>query len=249
MADASIGYEASDLFGLASFRFVPQSSGTSTPSSNFQVLGADGDVSCERDIFERTDYTQNYKYCGSEFFGAIQEAIAPFGSVQNSKYVDSVTINMTASDYVSVDISGHNHDTNAHDIMANLYNAVDFLPYQPGESLNGWDGFGVPDFGITLGDDCSPASATVTISGTHTDEIAEDGQHLVGTTTNVQCSLSMEFNGIPTSNTVAAIQADLRANTDGMLDVIVDSIDSQDSNSAHDSFSFEAHASVQRISE
>lgn len=156
-----------------------------------------------------------------------------------------LTINMNAGDYCSVEVAYHNHEINPHILGDTSWADVsDFLPHEVGEAFEGWDGFGVPDFGITNGADSSPASATATFSMNHVEQIDEQGNHLVGTNITPRCELSMEFGGIPTSNTIALLNADYAANTNAMLGAITDSVDFNDSNSDFDSFSLVAHANA-----
>lgn len=250
MADASVDLQASNPFALhANFK---NQTATSLAASvtNFQVMDEYGNVSCESNIQDIETSTCSAQYCGSDFVADLGTFLTTFGDVQNGICVTGLTISMTASDYCTIDVEGHNHSANAHAsaIVTGRADVSDFLPHEVTEAFVTWDGFGVPDFGVTVGSDASPSSATVTFSMTHVDQIAEDGTHLVGKNITPRCELSMEFSGIPTvstgvvSTTLAAIKADLETNTNTMLDPLVDSVDWSDSNSEFDSFAFTAHA-------
>lgn len=249
MADATIDLQASNLFSLGA-EFKTQSSGTNTATTNVLVQDETGNVSCETNIQDIINYSQSAQYCASgtaDFVGDLGTFLTQFGNVQNSKVVTGLTINMTAGEYCSIDIEGHNH-INAHTAGLDLGYAdvSDFLPHELTESFYQWDGFGVPDFRIvTTSGGASPVSATVTFAMNHVDQIDEEGQHLVGKNITPRCELSMEFSGI-IDNTdlsgVTSIEGDLRANTNAMLTPYADSKDSNDSNSDFDSFSFTAHA-------
>jgi len=243
MADASIDLQASNIFSLSA-NFKTSSSGTNEVSNNVIVMDELGNVSCERNIFDITNYSQSAGYCGSDFVGDFGTFLTQFGDVQGSKIVTGVTINMTAGEYCTVDIEGHNHDENAHAAGLNIGYAdvSDFLPHEIGEAFVAWNGFGVPDFGITTGDNASPASATATFAMQHQDQIDSDGKHLVGKNITPRCELSIDFSGIPTSNTATLLDADYAANTNNMLGAITDSVDTNDSNSEFDSFATVAHA-------
>jgi len=67
---------------------------------------------------------------------------------------------------------------------------------------------------------------------------------LVGKNLTPRAELSMDFVGIPTSNTAALLEADFDGNTNKMLVPLVDSEDSSDSNSDFDTFAFTAHANT-----
>lgn len=249
MADASINLQASNLFGLGA-EFKTQSSGTSEQSTNVSVLDELGNVACQTNILDITNYTQTAQYCGAtvDFVADLGTFLTQFGNVQNSKVVTGLTINMTAGEYCTIDIEGHNHAANAHTAGLTLGYAdvSNFLPHEVGESFVTWDGFGVPDFNVDVSaGDASPISATVTFSMTHVDQVAALGQHLVGKNITPRCELTMEFSGVPAAaDTIAEIQADLRGNTNSMLTAYVDSLDKNDANSDFDSMSFTAHANT-----
>jgi hypothetical protein len=243
MADATIDLEATDLFALHA-NFKTQSSGESTPSTNVQVLDELGNVSCQKNIIDMTSYNQSAQYCGSDFLADIGAVLTEFGNVSDSKLVTGVTINMSAGEYCTIDIEGHNHSANAHaaGLTVGYADVSDFLPHDVGEAFATWEGHVVPDFGITVGDDARPSSATVTFSMIHIDVNGESGTHLTGKNITPRCELSMDFEGIPTSSTAAALETDFGGNTNDMLVPLVDSIDKSDSNSAFDTFAFAAHA-------
>lgn len=244
MADATIDLQATDIFNVNA-NFKIQSSTTSEPTTNPQNLDELGNVSCERTIEDITNYSQTMSYCGTDFVGDVLSVgggfLTGFGYIWDNKLLTGVTINMTAGEYCSVDLEGHQHAVNSHTTPRVYADFGTALPADIGEAFENWDGFGVPDFGITVGNDASPASATVTLSLNHVDQMKEDGTHLVGAITTPRCELSMDFSGVPTSQTIAAIQSDLRANAGVWSGAYVDSIDSGDSNSDFDTFSFVAH--------
>lgn len=243
MADASIDLQASNLFGLSA-NFNTQSSNTTVGTQNVATNDESGNVACQQNITQQTDYTQTATYCGADFITDIGTFLTQFGNFQTVGVVTQLTINMTAGDYASVEITGHNHEVNPHvaGLSLGYADVSDFLPHEVGEAFEAWDGFGVPDFGLTVGTDASPSSATVTFSMNHVDTEDEGGDHLVGKNITPRCELSADFEGIPTSTTDTAIETDLRANTNAMLTPYVDSTDTNDSNSEFDTFSYSAHA-------
>lgn len=247
MADAGIDIQASNLFSLSA-NFKTQSSTTGDVITAITVQDELGNVSCEANINDIINYTQTASYCGADFVGDLGTFLTEFGNVQGSKCVTGITINMTASEYCTIDIEGHNHLINPHEDSLDLgYADVSgFLPNAVSESFAGWDGFGVPDFGITVGSDASPVGATVTFSMNHIDQMAEDGDHLVGKNITPRCELSMDFSGVPTSNTDVLLETDFVTNNVSPFMYIpkVDSTDTSDSNSDFDSFAFVAHANT-----
>lgn len=246
MAEAVIDLQASNLFGLNA-NFKTQSSSTSEPRANAYALDESGNVSCQRNITDILNYSQTASYCGSDFVGDLGTFLTQFGDVQNSKLVTGISISMNAGQYATITVDGHNHAgarAHAAGLSVGYADVSDFLPHEATESFVAWNGFGVPDFGMSLGDDASPISATVNFSMNHIDQTGEDGTHLVGKNITPRCELTMEFSGIPTSTSVGLIETDLRANTNAMLTPYVDSIDSNDSNSSFDSFAFTCHANT-----
>lgn len=243
MADATIPIEATNIFGLNS-NFKTISSGTTKESNNISVQDEFGNVSCEQNIEDITSYSQSASYCGTEFITDLGTFLTQFGDVQSSKIVTGLTINMSASEYVTIDIEGHNHDENAHaaGLDVGYTDMSDFLPHETGEAFDGWNGFGVPDFGISVGDNASPSTATVTLAMNHVDQMDEQGDHLVGKNITPRAELSIDFSGIPTSNTITLLNADFAANTNAMLGAIADNHDTNDNNNEFDSFSATAHA-------
>ena len=253
MADASIDLQATNLFGLSA-NFNTQSSTTTVGTQNVATNDESGNVACQQNITEQTDYTQTATYCGTDFITDIGTFLTEFGNVQNSLgVITQLTINMTAGDYATIEITGHNHEINPHvaGLDIGYADVSDFLPHwegvsppTTGESFYQWDGFGVPDFGVDTGANSSPSSATVTFSMNHVDTEDEGGDHLVGKNITPRCELTLDFEGIPTSNTASEIELDMRGNSEDMLMVYVDSTDTNDSNSEFDTFSCAAHANT-----
>jgi hypothetical protein len=243
MADAVIDLVASNLFGLNA-AFKTQSSSTGKKTVNASNRDEVGNVSCQRNVGEQTDYTQSAVYCGADFIGNLGTLLTQFGNVQNSKIVTGLTVNMTAGQYATVEVTGHNHTENAHaaGLSIGYADVSDFLPHETGEAFKNWDGFGVPDFGVTTGANATPSSASVSFSMNHIDTDDENGDHFTGKNITPRCELKMDFEGIPTSNTAALLEADFGALTNDLLSAIVDTIDFSDANSAFDTFSFSAHA-------
>ena len=262
MADASVDIQATNTFDVGA-NFKAQAGGDDEPSTNPSAMDELGNISCEKIINDITNYNRSYQYCGTDFMGDFvdtRDAPVPFleniGCTFDSKMVTGISINMTKADYCTVDITGHNHAVNPHDggatptgetradaLALGIYDGSDFLPHEVDEAFKDWDGFGIPDFGITLGATATPSSASVTFSfGTHDDQIDEEGQHFVGKNITPRCELSFDTVGIPTSNTKALLNVDFAANTNDMLGCVADSVDSNDGSVEADTFALSAHA-------
>jgi hypothetical protein len=201
-------------------------------------------VACQRSVGTQTEYTQTANYCGTDFVSDLGTFLTKFGDVQNSKIVTGLSVTLSAAGYVTVQVTGHNHAENAHaaGLTVGYADVSNFFPHETGEPFKSWDGFGVPTFGVTVGDNASPSGASVTFSMNHIDTNDQNGDHLVGKNITPKCELKMDFEGIPTSNTAALLEADFGVMTSDMLVPLVDSTDSSDANSKFDTFSFTAHA-------
>ena len=246
MADAVVALEAENLFGLPS-GFNTSASTTNVVETNVAVNDEVGNVECQRNIADITNYTQNASYCGSDFVGDLATFLTQFGNFQTIGVVTGLTINMSAGEYVTVDITGHQHAANAHaaGLTLGYADVSDFLPHEAGEAFVAWDGFGIPsEYSVTVGANSSASSASVSFTMSHTDQMDESGDHLVGKNITPRCELSMDFVGIPTSNTPTLLEADFDVNTNDMLVPLVDSTDTNDSNSDFDTFAFAAHANT-----
>lgn len=242
MADPSVDILASDLFAMHA-NFNPQPNTTTVALDEKTTLDAYGNGACSRTTGDITEVTQSFTYCGSDFMTDIGTFLTEFGNVQNSQVITSLAINMTAADYATVDITGHNHTTNAHAAGLAIGHAdvSGALPDGVGEAFENWDGFGVPDFEVGVGSNSTPASATITFTMNHVDEYDEAGDHFVGKNITPRSELTMDFTGIPTSNTPASLEVVLSAPT-GAPDWYVTSTDSNESNEEFDTFAFSAYS-------
>lgn len=221
--------EATNLFGLGA-NFNPQTSGSDLRLDAANIMDATGNIECETMVNERTEYSNPYAYCNATpaIVADLATLLTKFGDVHDSKKVDSMTINFEKGQYATLDIAGHNHTANAH--VAGLPDGYcDASAVIPAGS-----GFGVPDWGITMGDNATPISATVSLSGNHIDREGTDGNHWQGKTTTYRAELTLSIEGVPTDITVAAIEADAAGWT-------VDGINATDGNQDFDGYIFTLH--------
>jgi len=249
MADAVVDLQATNIFGLNA-NFNTSGSTTTPTKTRTEVLDESGNVACARLVGDIEEVTQSgIMYCGTDFVGDLATFLTTFGDVQNDWLVTAINISMTAGAPATMDITGHNHVTNAHVTGVSIGQAdvSDFLPHEVTEAFAAWDGNNVPDFGITLGTTATPSSATVGFAMNHVDTPDTNGDHFVGKNTTPRCTLSMDFSGIPTSSTAAALEVDLKANTNNMLDPLVMPVALSDSNTAHDTSSFTCEANADLI--
>jgi hypothetical protein len=222
--------EGTNLFGLGA-NFNPQTSNSDVREDAANIMGATGDVECETMVNERTEYANAFAYCNASpaIVTDLATLLTKFGDVHDSKKVDTMTINFEKGQYATVDVAGHNHTANAH--AAGLPDG-----YCDASAVisDATAGFGVPDWSITMGDNATPISATVSLSGNHIDREGEDGNHWQGKTTTYRAELTMTIEGVPTDITSDAIEADATGWT-------VDSVNATDGNQDFDGYVFAMH--------
>jgi hypothetical protein len=166
-------------------------------------------------------------------------SVTALGKAEFSALPTSISVNFTAVQYPEITITGHNHVSLPHSTVANTSNIAGLFPAS---------GFGVPSFGVTLGD-ASPVAASLTIAIDHFDVPNADGTHLHGENTkNISGGLSVSFVGIPTTATEAAIETAVKADfaTNGITvdHFLVGSTDKNTTNQDFESFAFNAQIFV-----
>jgi len=245
MAEPIIIIEASDLHLLGA-GFHAHSSTTATPSNTVENMDKSGNIACARTIEDAIQYTQTASYCGNDLVGDLGTFLTKFGSIQNAKKIDSLSITFNHTGYCEISINSHNHIVDPHlvanDLALGYADVSDMLPHAVGESYEASDGFGIEDFGITTGGSASPQSCTVSFSIDHADRQKPNGDHFAGKSITPRCDLSMTFEGVPTSNTKALLSADFLVLTGGLLTPVIQDITLGDSNTDPDSFEFTAQS-------
>lgn len=230
MTDKVVALEASDLFALGA-NFHEQGSSSPATRDAANVLDSVGNVQCENMINARTDYTNSFAYCNAvpDIKTDLGTHLTTFGDVFDSKIITQLVINFPGpGQQATVDVTGHNHDDNAH-ATGLLVGRADVSAAVPASS-----GLGVPNFGLTLGVNATPVSATVTFTMNHVEREETTGDHWVGKNITPRAELSLEILGLPTSQTVAAIESDLTGWT-------VDTNGPSDANQDFDTFAITAH--------
>jgi len=228
MADKVVDLGGSNLFGLSA-NFHAQSSESPHSRSMANMLDGAGNVQCETGVDNLTNYSNSFAYCNAtpNIKTDLGTLLTKWGAVADSKAPTSMTINFSAGEYATVDISGHNHDNNAH-----AWTTTDYADVSG--SVPASAGFGVPTFGLVVGDNATPISASLAYSMNHIDEPDANGEHWVGKNTTFRVELNLETLGLPTSQTVAAIETALSGWT-------VDTNGPADGNQELDRFIITAH--------
>jgi len=234
MADKSVNLGGSNLFGAGAQLFAQTSSSIHTREMA-NMLDAAGNVECETGISNMTTYENSFAYCKAtpDIKTDLGTLLTKFGVVADSKAPTALTINFSAGEYATVDITGHNHDNNAHAWTTTEY--ADVSAAVPASS-----GFGVPNFGLTVGANSTPISASIAFSLNHIDENDAGGEHWVGTNTTFRAEMTLELLGLPTSQTVAAIESNLTGWT-------VDTNGGNDGNQELDKFTITAHRHFNKV--
>jgi hypothetical protein len=229
MADKTVALEASNLVNLGA-NFHVQDSGTRGMRDQSRISDAQGNIQCETMINARTEYNNTYDYCNAtpDIKGDFGSLLTEFGNVQNSKVITELVINFNSGQYAGGTVQAHNHTDNAHAAGLSIGYA-DVSATIPASA-----GFGCPSFGLTLGTDATPVSATLTFRMNHIDREDADGAHWVGKNIAPEATLQLTTLGIPTSQTASAIETDLSGWT-------VDEFGPTDSNSDFDGYVITAH--------
>lgn len=195
MADASVGLNATDIFGLGG-NFHAQNSSTRTVLERAMILDANGNNQCETMINQMDEVTTSYAYCNGtpDIASDLGTFLTQFGDVQNSYIITQLVINYSAGQYATVDVTGHQHNANTHAAGASIGYA-DVSASVPASS-----GFGVPTMaGVTLGDNASPISQSITLSMNHVDAMDADGAHFVGKNITPTADTTVTYQGVPTT--------------------------------------------------
>jgi len=213
MADKLVDMAASDIYALPS-NFNAQSSTDSNLADFAVVADANGDVGggCESAAMNnRNEYSNPWGYCGTDIVSDAGTLFTTFGTVVDSKAVEEITVNFRLDAYPEGTISGHQHDDNPHETLANA-DVSSVIPASTG-------GNGVPAFFTDAGTNSSPISATVRFSLEHVDRNDADNQHWVGANKNFRADLTIEFIGQPSLTITAGWKTDSVVSSDSNSDM------------------------------
>ena len=192
MAEIAVGGPlATDLFSLGA-DFKEQNSSNDDQATLAQAQGANGDNCANQLHGEMNVVTGNYIYTGATAFWPDTAGVVLMprpGQIRNSWMITSVAIGYTQNNWPTVAVTGHNHDTNAHD--------TDLAVYSPSIALGA--GFGCPDLLTNTAAATSQAvSESYTLAADHVEADNAVGDHFAGATLNGKETLSSEYVGTPT---------------------------------------------------
>jgi hypothetical protein len=188
MADMGIQFGTGSQFGTLT-GWAAQSPTITVAEQRANALGEAGDEVAFKLYDKRTDVSQE--------FVASNAATAPtvpanIGDLLGGNIVTGISISTSATDFVKMTLTGHNHDANAHAALRKVEHGI---------SLS--KAFGAIDFlGGTAGSAATVESSTCDISCQHEDIQTEDGAHAAGQNYDARIQVTVTWNGVPT--TVAA---------------------------------------------
>jgi len=194
MADkAPGGPQATDHFSLGA-NFAVQTSNNNDTKDVYRAFNGDGDEGCVTTFNNRNEYTASYVHCGSDLDTDLGTLLTAFGGQHNSIQVTDVSISFSADSHATIDVTGHQHDSNAHSSDIGQANLVSVIP-------DGFGGVGVPAFWSNADANSTPVSATLNLTLEHFDQIGADGEHFAGANTRIRAELSVTYAGAPTLTT------------------------------------------------
>jgi hypothetical protein len=140
---------------------------------------------------ERTEVTQDFEPASASVAPTIPTEI---GALLDEVILTSVAISTSATGFVTMTLTGHQHATNAHtDTLKKVAHGVTLAK-----------SFGAIDFfGATAGADSDVESSSITIECQHIDVQNGNGNQLVGENFDARISGSTTWHGVPTTNAAA----------------------------------------------
>ena len=174
---------------------------TASSEEEFQSFRATFDASgqylCSQEWDTGTRYTSEADYCDGtpDIVAALTTLLTAFGDVISTTCVQSRTeIRFEAGVGAHISLEGHQHTTNPH-VNGTLLvaNVASVIPVSSGN--------GVPVLITAVGASATPLSATLTFEMEHIDKAGADGTHFAGQNLRCHVTLSVDYEGHPTSIT------------------------------------------------
>jgi hypothetical protein len=185
---------ASIQFGVSASPFgepsgwVPRGPAISVVKDRANVLDGIGNEVASKLHNERTEVTQDFEPASASGSPQIPSSI---GALLGSVVLTSISISTSATGFVTMTLTGHQHAENAHENNLNQVN----------HSITLSKAFGAIDFfGGTAGSNADVESSSITIACQHIDVQNADGDQLVGENFDARISGSTTWHGVPTSN-------------------------------------------------
>ena len=196
MAETTPTITVDDPFAL------PASFGNSASSEeDFQSFRATFDASgqylCSQEWDTGTRYTSEADYCAAvpDIVAALSTLLTTFGETVSTTLVQTRTeVRFEVGVGAHVSLEGHQHDSTPH-VNGTLLTA-DVSGTIPASS-----GTGVPVLITAVGASATPLSATITYEMEHIDKAGANGVHFAGQNLRCHVTLSVDYEGHPTSIT------------------------------------------------
>lgn len=224
-------FGATDLFAMGA-NFDVQSSTTRRRRESAISKAADGDVACETsDINLGYDYEATYDHCGggSGIKTNLGTKLTTFGNVFDSKLITQIVVTLDNKNHATVQVTGHQHDDNAHTGTERQFDVSALFPDQTGIGIS------MPLFltndAISIAATTTVQTATFTAEFDHQDIEGATGDHFSGE--NMTCKVTLVLEGKGT-------ESDLTIGSNWVIDEQEDS----DDNTDPDSFSVTLHQYV-----
>lgn len=201
MTDKVVAMQASDPFALNA-NFTEQRSNDNDAADFAQVQDENGDTAggCESAAFnDRNEYTANYGYCGVDIVSDAATHWTTFGEPFGAKLPTEYRISFGVEGQPTVDVTGHQHDSNPHvnAVGGGILADADMSTVIPAST----GGIGAPDIWVNSDGDSDPIEVEVTFSLEHVDRNGSDGQHFVGNNKEFVARVTARYTGVPTLNT------------------------------------------------
>jgi hypothetical protein len=185
---------ASIQFGVSASPFgapegwVPRGPAISVVKDRANVLNGIGNEVASVLHNQRTEVTQDFEPASA----SVAPTIPPqLGVLLDEVILTSIAISTSATGFVTMTLTGHQHATNAHtDTLKRVTHGVVLSK-----------SFGAEDFfGATPGLDSDVESSSITIACQHIDVQNGNGNQLVGENFDARISGSTTWHGVPTIN-------------------------------------------------
>jgi hypothetical protein len=185
MAEPTITFGTTSLFGTV----TGWEAGNSSISATLQranALASKGNEVASALFGDATNATQEFATAS----GTVAPTIpATLGKLCGGYVLTGISITTSATDFVKMSLTGHNHTENAH---------ADTLQ-QGAHSITLSSAFGAVDwFSNTLGDNACVDSSSISITCQHRDvNCGTDGDHFIGENYNGHISATVTYHGVP----------------------------------------------------
>ena len=193
--DLNVAFGATSQFGATTGQSAPLAGWnpqdpTITETKQVATTANDvGDVTDAKEYDVTTETVQSYKAAQV----AATDLPSDVGSMMAGNLVTKIVIKTSATDFVTMELTGHNHAVNAHSANSD-HRKMDI-------DVELSSGFGAHNFlGATLGDNAAIESSEITFEVQHTDIVAGmTGSHFAGNNYQGHVTCTQTFRGTPTT--------------------------------------------------